>query len=503
LFWIVREWFEVRHSLHLVPDDETVPPLLRFSGAPPTGLVRPAGQRPIDPRALIRKQKAPQAPSSHEKIIRSDSQLHRRRGSGRRASRTAAASRGGDQQHHAADRQPAGRRVCTLSTEHIHDELHARCLVLDDGKTKLALVVCDLLGLHRSVSLEARRLIQEATGIPPENVMISATHTHSAGSALGSSRYVNEQKLDDYQLFLARRISDGVRRALNDRRPAEVAFGSVDVPDHLLNRRWFLRDGKGPVNPFGKVERVWKTGAPGPEFTEPAGPVDPAVSFIALREPGGRPISVYAAYSLHYVGDTGPAHISADYFGMFCEALKRLQSKPEDDPPFVALMANATSGDVGLNQARYNQMNIKKGSYQRSRIVANDLAEKVHGALARVTWKDHAELDVRFREPDIAWRKIEPELLVWAKDVEAKAPRLSGGNLPIGANWATTPDWVTRLSYAGRVQALAKVTEPPRCRCRSCGLATSASAPAPARPTWKSVWSSNSAAPSPSPSWWS
>jgi hypothetical protein len=35
--------------------------------------------------------------------------------------------------------------------EHIHDELHARCLVLDDGKTKLALIVCDLLGLHRSV----------------------------------------------------------------------------------------------------------------------------------------------------------------------------------------------------------------------------------------------------------------------------------------------------------------------------------------------------------------
>ena len=39
---------------------------------------------------------------------------------------------------------------------HIHDELQARCLVLDDGKTKLALVVCDLLGLHRSVSLKAR-----------------------------------------------------------------------------------------------------------------------------------------------------------------------------------------------------------------------------------------------------------------------------------------------------------------------------------------------------------
>src|SRR4051812_20622335 len=43
----------------------------------------------------------------------------------------------------------------------IHDELNARCLVLDDGKTRLALVVCDLLGIHRLVSDEARKIIHE------------------------------------------------------------------------------------------------------------------------------------------------------------------------------------------------------------------------------------------------------------------------------------------------------------------------------------------------------
>src|SRR4051794_37924821 len=74
----------------------------------------------------------------------------------------------------------------------VHDELHARCLVLDDGKTKLALVVCDLLGLHRSVSIEARRLIADATGIPATHIAISATHTHSAASALGDDRYTSE-----------------------------------------------------------------------------------------------------------------------------------------------------------------------------------------------------------------------------------------------------------------------------------------------------------------------
>src|ERR1043166_6181205 len=62
---------------------------------------------------------------------------------------------------------------------HVHDELHARCLVLDDGTTKLVIVVCDLLGIDRLVSDETRAVLKEELGLPPENVLISATHTHS------------------------------------------------------------------------------------------------------------------------------------------------------------------------------------------------------------------------------------------------------------------------------------------------------------------------------------
>ena len=60
---------------------------------------------------------------------------------------------------------------------HMHDELHARCLVLDDGKTMLAVVVCDLLGMHRGVSVEARRQIQDATSIPPFMEMFSSSQS--------------------------------------------------------------------------------------------------------------------------------------------------------------------------------------------------------------------------------------------------------------------------------------------------------------------------------------
>src|SRR5688572_33052124 len=85
--------------------------------------------------------------------------------------------------------QPVIGGFSPFPSTHIHDELHARCLVLDDGQSRLALVVCDLLGIHRNVSTEARKLIEKQTGIPPERVQISATHTHSASSTLGKDRF--------------------------------------------------------------------------------------------------------------------------------------------------------------------------------------------------------------------------------------------------------------------------------------------------------------------------
>ena len=304
-------------------------------------------------------------------------------------------------------------------SKHIHDELNARCLVLDDGKTRLAIVVCDLLGLHKIVSDEARRLIQERTGIPRENVLISGTHTHSGSSALGQDRLAHEQKLDEYQTFVAIRISDGVQRALNLLRPAQIGFGFVDVPEHLNNRRWFMRPGTVPDNPFGTSDLV-KMNPPGgsPNLVEPAGPVDPEVAIVSVREPDGQPISVFATYSLHYVGGVGPAHVSADYFGMFCNELTRLLGAEQQDPPFVGLLANGTSGDV--NNINFRTPRKSKGPYEQMRFVAGDVAAKVHAALAGLKYRDDATLGARYREAKVAFRKLTSDELAWAKKTAAE-----------------------------------------------------------------------------------
>jgi hypothetical protein len=309
-----------------------------------------------------------------------------------------------------------------LPSTNVHDELRARCLVLDDGHTKLALVVLDLLGIDYCVSAEARKLIEQEVGIPSTHVLISAVHTHSAASALGT-RFEFPQKADDYQRFVARRIADGVKCAANRLRPAQLGVTAAQAPEHVFNRRWFLKPGTMPPNPFGGIDQVKMNPPAGsPNLVKPAGPTDPTVSILALREPDDRPIAVYSAYSLHYVGGVGSGDISADYYGMYCGRLERLMHGDEQDPPMVALMANGTSGDINNIDFVHPRPHTKP--YEQMRFVADDLAAKVHTALAKVEYHERVTLAARYRELMIATRRPSATEMAWAKQTLAKpAPK--------------------------------------------------------------------------------
>lgn len=311
-----------------------------------------------------------------------------------------------------------------IPATNVHDELHARCLVLDDGKTRLAVVVCDLLAVSQDVSSEARKRIQESVGIPPEHVMICGVHTHSACSALGKS------PLDEYHTFVAHRIADGVQSALATLRPAQVAFVTAEAPEHVNNRRWFMKPGTCPPNPFGVVDQVKMNPPAGsPDLVEPAGPTDPTISVLAFREPNGRPIALWSSYSLHYVGGVKGGDISADYYGMYCREIARLLDAERLDPPFVAMMANGTSGDI--NSIDFRTPRPAEGPYVKMRRIAEDVAGKVHAALAKAEYRDGATLAARYQEPLIGTRRPTPEQLAWAKETLAKKDdKTPKGDLP-------------------------------------------------------------------------
>lgn len=105
------------------------------------------------------------------------------------------------------DSEPPQRSSSRYAT-HVHDELHARCLVLDDGAAQLAIVVCDLRHISADVVVDAKRMIERMTGIPPECVLISATHTHtSTGTRL------NKEGEEPYYDYRAETINRGNARA--------------------------------------------------------------------------------------------------------------------------------------------------------------------------------------------------------------------------------------------------------------------------------------------------
>lgn len=290
---------------------------------------------------------------------------------------------------------------------HIHDPLHARCLVLDDGKSRLVFVIADNCGIARELLDHSKKLITAETGIPGENVLMAGTHTHSAvdaGVDLGLRKAGSKEiEFEDYHLFLARRMADAVRIAINNLEPARLGWGSGSVPQHVFNRRWKLKE--KIANPFGEMDQVqFNPGIDNPNKTEPAGGTDPEVTFLSVQSAGGRPIALLANYSLHYVGGVPSGHISADYFALFAEKIKEeIGQQTGDSPPFVAFMTNGTSGDV--NNINFRGPAAKHPPYEKMSIVADDVAREVLRAYNQVTYKSDISLKAAYANLPVTVRK--------------------------------------------------------------------------------------------------
>ena len=225
--------------------------------------------------------------------------------------------------------------------------------------------------------------------------------------------------LDEYQAFLIRRIADGVQVAINHLEPARIGWGAGKVPQHLFNRRYRM---KSPVmNPFGGRDEVkMNPGVGNPDVVEPAGGTDPEVSFISVQSTAGRPIALLANYSLHYVGGVPANDISGDYFAIFADRIQQLLQADRQDPPFVGIMSNGTSGDV-------NNIDVMGGDtkryppYAKMRIVADDVAKEVLRVYKNIKHRDWVKLHAVQSDLPLKVRRATPEMLANIAKVVARA----------------------------------------------------------------------------------
>ena len=305
-----------------------------------------------------------------------------------------------------------------IPATHIHDQLYARCLVLDDGSTQLAIVVCDNVGIPRNVFDEAKRQLRDATGMPEQNMLMASTHTHSATTARGSSKVLLQGELNEYQTFVARRISDGVRCAWNQRQPARIGWETAQEPSEVFNRRWFVTDPSLSANPFGGVDQVRMNPPRGTAALDrQAGPVDPEISFVSVQRTDGTPVALLANYSLHYVGGVPRGEVSADYFGYFAKDIESLLGASDAKPPFVGMMTNGTSGDV--NNIDFRQKNpARYARYEKMQEVARKVARQVALAHDEIEFQDWVKLSAASSSLELAVRKPTREMIDYLKNVK-------------------------------------------------------------------------------------
>ena len=285
----------------------------------------------------------------------------------------------------------------------IHDSLYAKALVLEKQGYPLALVVVDICIMPSDLMTDIKERVQQATGIPPEQVMLSCTHTHGAGDVAGLLGGAVDIA---YRTLLPDRIVDAVLQAQQRLRPARVASGAVAVPEHVLCRRYVMKEGYVACNPITGAADLVKTNPAGAEsyIERPAAPVDPNLGFLAVKGTDDRWIAVLGNYGLHYVGDWDVDTITADYYGEFARQIRQKLTAGDD---FVGMMTYSTGGDINIwdfvRPGRYPNRYFAK-----TKLIAHDLSERVAQALEQVAWQD-ASLAVAYQEVELSVRKPSDE----------------------------------------------------------------------------------------------
>lgn len=172
----------------------------------------------------------------------------------------------------------------------VHDRIYHRIVAMDDGTTTFFLVSTDICTISPSFYHAFQERLQRETGIQPEQIWWSTTHTHSAphvGPQDVSPMFVRTlgdrfsiQHDTGYWERVTEILLQGIRQARANLQPARLGIGSGTALANV-NRRQRNADGRTVlgVNPDGIVDRQ--------------------LGLLRLERPDGTPLALIANYAIH------------------------------------------------------------------------------------------------------------------------------------------------------------------------------------------------------------
>jgi len=221
-------------------------------------------------------------------------------------------------------------------SDDVLDELYAKALVLDDGNNTLVIISCDLLYTPlEEIAGPVRRIITEKTGIPEQNILICATHTHSGPEVFTKSKFRTEgdsppPAIDRYYLdTLVKKIAGSALIAYKDMRQVKIGSAKGQAPEIVYNRRPKNKDGlvkmaftlppevratrKIVVEPGGDVRTTFVL--PDDKTEWKFGPIDPEVCVLRVENMNGEILASLVNFGCHPVSIYPflSTAVSADY----------------------------------------------------------------------------------------------------------------------------------------------------------------------------------------------
>ena len=160
----------------------------------------------------------------------------------------------------------------------VHDPIYARALVLDNGHSKVALIVLEVTQL--TFGAELLQAASDELKIPAADIILCGTHNHNSPSLNGGGFGQAPTKLPFFDI-VKKAMVEAAHQANANLQPARIGFGT----------------GKAYVN----TNRDQKIGDAYHMGYAPEGPSDKTVTVVSVTKPSGEPIAIYANYPVHSV----------------------------------------------------------------------------------------------------------------------------------------------------------------------------------------------------------
>lgn len=286
--------------------------------------------------------------------------------------------------------------------EGVHDDLFAKALVFETGEDRAVLIALDLISIPHQIVIRTRELVEEKTGIPAKNILMTATHVH-AGPQLNPLFWevvggVPKQKSKEYARKLPEMIAKSVQMAVSKLHPVKISVGKIQEKTINFNRRFLMKDGSFKMNP-GQLNE---------NSVRPVGPVDPDLSVIKIETMDSKPVAFMVNFALH-VAVVGGTHFSADFPSTVSSLLAQVYG--ED---VVTIFTNSTSGNVNhVDVMQTEQLE----NYSESQRIGTILAANVMKVIPALRPIEPERLQVESLEVELPVPAVNENETDWAQRV--------------------------------------------------------------------------------------